>query len=121
MEAIEYAHSKVYALVDAQGRVTRIEGGYTMGNIDDLARWTYLGEGDGDKYNLCQAHYLPDGLFTGDGLYRWKYENGECVLRTEAELEADRAAIPAPEPTQLDRVEAQTVYTAMMTDTLLEE
>lgn len=26
-----------------------------------------------------------------------------------------------PEPTQLDRIEAQTIYTAMMTDTLLEE
>ena len=27
---------------------------------------------------------------------------------------------PDPEPTQLDRIEAQAVYTAMMTDTLLE-
>lgn len=113
--------SKVYALVDAQGRVTRIEGGYTIENIDDLAAWVYLGEGEGDKYNLCQAHYLPGGLFTDDGLYRWKYEGGECVLRTEAELAADRAALPSAAPTQLDRIEAQTTYTAMMTDTLLEE
>lgn len=29
--------------------------------------------------------------------------------------------IPEPEPSQLDRVEAQATYTAMMTDTLLEE
>lgn len=28
---------------------------------------------------------------------------------------------PAPEPTQLDRIEAQAAYTAMMTDTLLTE
>lgn len=28
--------------------------------------------------------------------------------------------IPEPEPTQLDRIEAQITYTAMMTDTLLE-
>lgn len=28
---------------------------------------------------------------------------------------------PDPAPTQLDRVEAQATYTAMMTDTLLEE
>ena len=27
---------------------------------------------------------------------------------------------PTPEPTQLDRIEAQSAYTAMMTDTLLE-
>lgn len=28
---------------------------------------------------------------------------------------------PAPEPSQLDRVEAQAMYTALMTDTLLDE
>ena len=28
---------------------------------------------------------------------------------------------PLPQPTQLNRVEAQSTYTAMMTDTLLEE
>ena len=28
--------------------------------------------------------------------------------------------VPDPEPTQLDRIEAQVTYTAMMTDTLLE-
>lgn len=28
---------------------------------------------------------------------------------------------PTPEPTELDRLEAQVAYTAMMTDTLLEE
>lgn len=39
------------------------------------------------------------------------------------ELQEVEYAIPenAPDPTQLDRVEAQAVYTAMMTDTLLEE
>ena len=30
------------------------------------------------------------------------------------------ACSAAPEPTQLDRVEAQVAYTAMMTDTMLE-
>ena len=29
--------------------------------------------------------------------------------------------MPGPEPTQMDRIEAQVTYTAMMTDTLLEE
>ena len=32
----------------------------------------------------------------------------------------DDVVEPEPEPTQLDRVEAQVTYTAMMTDTLLE-
>lgn len=32
----------------------------------------------------------------------------------------DPPPAPEPEPTQLDRIEAQVTYTAMMTDTLLE-
>ena len=45
------------------------------------------------------------------------------MKRTEEEIEADIAAIPEPEevPSQLDMVEAQAFFTAMMTDTLLEE
>lgn len=38
-------------------------------------------------------------------------------------LDAYKASLPEPvepEPTQLDRVEAQATYTAMMTDTLME-
>lgn len=37
--------------------------------------------------------------------------NGEYTIEDDGELE--------PAPTQLDRIEAQTTYTAMMTDTLL--
>ena len=62
-------------------------------------------------------------------LYEWqhmiplyKYEEGRVVKRTEEELAADIAALPVVEEpvSQLDRVEAQATYTAMMTDTLLE-
>lgn len=38
--------------------------------------------------------------------------NGECTIEDDGE--------PELAPTQLDRIEAQTTYTAMMTDTLLE-
>ena len=38
----------------------------------------------------------------------------------EYTIEDDREPEPSAEPTQLDRVEAQATYTAMMTDTLLE-
>ena len=39
--------------------------------------------------------------------------NGEYTIEDDGE--------PDPPPTQIDRLEAQTTYTAMMTDTLLEE
>lgn len=117
---METQKSKVYVLLDEGSRIVRCEGGYTMSNIDDVSKWTYIDEGTGDRYNLCQSHYLDGGLYTYDGISRYKYEDGACVLRSEAEVEADRAAMQPPAPTQLDRVEAQVTYTAMMTDTLME-
>lgn len=110
--------SKVYIQCDTSGRITRCEGGYTT--PQDLTGWTQIDEGVGDKFNLCQSHYFDGGLYTADGIPRYKYADGVCRLRTDEEIEADRAAIPAPGPSQLDSVEAQSIYTAMMTDTLLE-
>ena len=75
-----------------------------------------------------QFRLFPGGE-ENPNLYHWphrvplyKYEDGTVVRRTKEEIEADIAAISVPEPvpTQLDRVEAQVVYTAMMTDTLLD-
>ena len=39
---------------------------------------------------------------------------------TETWSEPSESVLPEPEPTQLDIIEAQIAYTAMMTDTLLE-
>lgn len=112
--------SKVYIKTDSRMPpcVTACEGGYTT--PADLTGWTEIDSGNGDRYNLCQSHYFDGGLRTMDGIPRYKYEDGVCSLRTDAEIEADRASIPAPPPSQLDSVEAQSTYTAMMTDTLLE-
>ena len=98
---MEIQKSKVYVLLDERNRVLRCEGGYTMSNIDDVSKWTYIDEGTGDKYNLCQSHYLDGGLYTTQGIPRYKYEGGACVLRSEAELAADRDALPKPQPSQL--------------------
>lgn len=87
----ETPKSKVYALVDELGRVTRIEGGYTMANIENISDWTEIDEGVGDRYNLCQSHYADGGLYTEDGLCRYKLVGGQLTLRTEAEIAADRA------------------------------
>lgn len=110
--------SRVYILTDTENRVIRLEGEYSLPT--DLTNWIKIDEGYGDKYNLAQTHYLAEPLITQDGLYRYKLENGKIVKRTEAELSIDKSAIPKPVPTQLDRVEAQVTYTAMLTDTLLE-
>lgn len=117
---MEIQKSKVYVLLDERSSVLRCEGGYTMSNIDDVSQWTYIDEGTGDRYNLCQSHYLDGNLYTMQGIPRYKYKGGSCVLRSEAEIAEDVANLPKPKPSQLDRVEAQATYTAMMTDTMME-
>ena len=50
---IEIQKSKVYVLLDERNCVLRCEGGYTMSNIDDVSKWTYIDEGKltEDEYN----------------------------------------------------------------------
>lgn len=118
LQEIEEPKSRVFILVDANNRVTRIEGEYTLSQ--DLTDWIQIDEGEGDKYNLAQTHYLDKPLMTEDGIYQYKYQNGEVVERTAEEIEADREAVPIV-PTQMEQLESQVFYTAVMTDTLLEE
>jgi len=93
---MEQYNSKVYIQTDGQGRIIRCEGGYTTPK--DLTGWTYIDEGVGDKFNLCQSHYFEGGLFTIDGIPRYKLVGGKPVLRTDDEIVADRKARPEPEP-----------------------
>lgn len=114
--------SKVYIKIDSQNRIIQCDGGYTEANVVGDG-WIQIDEGYGDKYNLCQTHYFEDSLYTNDGFYRYKYINNEIVERTVDELAADKTSLEAivPEATQLDRIEAQVMYTALMTDSLIEE
>lgn len=114
----EMPKSRVYILLDEKGRIMRVEGEYSL--PADLTGWVQIDEGYGDRFSLAQSHYLDGGLYTMQGIPRYKYEDGACVLRSEAEMAADRDALPKPQPSQLDRVEAQVTYTAMMTDTMME-
>jgi len=114
----EMPKSRVYILLDEKERIVRIEGEYSLPS--DLTGWVQIDEGYGDRFSLAQSHYLDGGLYTMQGIPRYKYEDGACVLRSEAEIAADRDALPKPQPSQLDRVEAQATYTAMMTDTMME-
>lgn len=98
----EMPKSKVYIQTDNDGRILRCEGGYTT--PADLTDWTYIDEGTGDRYNLAQSHYFDGGLYTMDGIPRYRWDGSAAVERTEEELEADRAARPAPPPTTDERI-----------------
>ena len=92
-----------YIKLDEQGRITRCEGEYTLPS--DLTDWILIEEGAPcDRLNLAQSHYFDGGLYTMDGIPRYKWDGSAAVLRTEEELEADRAARPAPPPTTDERI-----------------
>lgn len=79
------------------------------------------------KYQLCtevnhgtEKQPNIEQVFSGVSL-GWSEANEE-IAKAEAyngEYEIIDDGEPEPAPTQLDRLEAQTTYTAMMTDTLL--
>lgn len=104
----ETPKSRVYILVNEDGRVTQIEGEYSLSNIPDLSKAILVEEGEPcDRLNHAQGHYLQKPLYTDDGLYRYKWTGTEIVERTEEEMEADRKAIPPPPPTPLELLELE--------------
>ena len=104
--------SKVYIQTDEHGCILRCEGGYTTPS--DLTDWTYIDEGTGDRYNLCQGNYFDGGLYTMDGIPRYRLDGTQAVARTEEELEADRAARPEPEPTEQEQLRADVDFLLAM-------
>ena len=95
----ETPKSKVYIHTDEQGRIVRCEGEYTLPS--DLTGWILIEEGAPcDRLNLAQSHYFEGGLYTIDGIPRYKWDGSAAVLRAEEEMEADRAAIPDPKPSK---------------------
>ena len=101
---MEMAKSKVYVKTDKLGRITRCEGGYTT--PADLTGWVQIDEGAGDRYNLCQSHYFSSGLYTEDGIPRYKLVDVRAVERTAEEIAAGRAAIPPARPDRTSQIEA---------------
>ena len=103
---METQKSKVYVLPDSSGYITRIDGGYTIGNITDTENWVLIDEGDGDRYNLCQGNYFPQPIITDGGAYRYKLVDGQPVECTAEEIAAQEETLkPVPTPTLENRVE----------------
>lgn len=95
--------STVYVLPDSQGRILRIEGQYSL--PEDLTGWVLIEEGEScDRLNLAQSHYFPGSLCTEDGIPKYKLVEGQPQERTAEAIEADRAALPQPEPSGADAV-----------------
>lgn len=85
---MEFGKAKVYVKVNDNSQIIRCDGGYTCpSNLDE---WILIDEGTGDRYNLCQSNYFDGGLYTEDGIPRYKLVDSQPVERTDEEIKADR-------------------------------
>ena len=57
---------------------------------------------------------MPGAAYEEHGIARYKEVNGKITPRTQAEIDADIAALPKPEPSELDRLRADVDYIMMM-------
>mgnify|MGYP006887138431 FL=1 len=90
---------KVLVRIDDAGRVTAINSdAFVSGD-----GWTQIDEGEGDRYRHAQNNYLLKPLTDERGVYRYKLVDGLVAQRTQAEMDADFDARPAPEPTAEER------------------
>lgn len=107
----------VYVKPDDQNLIISVD---SSAFLPDVTGWVEIDSGYGDKYHHAQGNYFPNPIMDERGIYRYKLVDGKPVERTAEEMDADYTP-PESVPTQLDRIDAQALYTALMTDTILEE
>ena len=76
----------VYIRVDDANRVTEVN---SSAFISDCSGWIEIDRGDGDRYHHAQGNYLSMPLTTSEGYYRYKYDNGNVIERSEDEINSD--------------------------------
>lgn len=114
----QYEPYIVYVKTNSNGYITSVN---SSAFLTDIAGWVEIDKGYGDKYHHAQGNYFPEPIYTDGDAYRYKLVNGKAVECTAEEIAAqEEAHKPTSTPSQLDIIEAQVTYTAMMTDTLLE-
>lgn len=108
---------KVYVSLQ-DGYITSINSDIFLSE-EEIQTMTEIDQGQGDKYAHAQSQYLDKELVDEHGRYNYKFLEGKVVEVAEAEKPTIKE--PEQQATAQDKIEAQVMYTAMMTDTLLEE
>lgn len=109
---------KVYIELNSDNDITSINSELFLSQ-EEKANMNLIDEGEGDKYVHAQGQYLEKGLIDEHGRYNYKFAEGKIVEISEDEK--SEIVQPDQQATAQDKIEAQVMYTALMTDTLLEE
>ena len=109
---------RVYINKDSENNITSINSEIFLSE-EEMSTMTEIDKGKGDKYAHAQGLYLEKGLVDKYGRYNYKFVEGKVIEVAEAEKPTIKE--PEQQATAQDKIEAQVMYTAMMTDTLLGE
>lgn len=105
--------SKYYISIDNQGRIT---SGWSDGpqRDRDTAGAICINEAGGYQFRLFSGGEENPSLYTEDGIPLYRWDGEQVVRRSEAEITADRAALPAPAPSEQERLRADVDFLAAM-------
>ena len=108
---------KVYVSLQ-DGYITSINSEIFLSQ-EEMDTMTEIDRGQGDKYAHAQSQYLEKVLVDEHGRYNYKFVEGKVI--EVAEGDKPKVVYQEQQATAQDKIEAQVMYTALMTDTLLEE
>ncbi len=96
-------YNRHYITFDEQGRVT---AGWSDGphRDKDTTEAICINDKGGYQFRLFPGGEENPPLYTMDGIPLYKWDGDQVVARTKEEIEADRAAIPAPPPSEQEDI-----------------
>ena len=101
--------------VDSAGRVM----GYNHNGMAGNSGWVQVTEEAIRQVAGMEPGTFGNSLMDEQSAARWKLVEGVIVARSTDEMSTDHTPT-AETPSQTDKLEAQVMYTALLTDTLLE-
>lgn len=102
----------IYVKLDNKSNIIAVNSNAFISNFSD---WILIESNvPGDRGHHAQGNYFDKSIYTQDGIPRYKLVDGKAQERTEDEIAADRAAIPAPPPTAQEQLRADVDFLAAM-------
>ena len=102
-----------YIAIDAQGRITSGWSDGPQGDRDTTGA-VCINEAGGYQFRLHPGGEENPPLYTEDGIPLYRWDGERVVRRSEEEVQADRAALPAPAPSEQERLRADVDFLAAM-------
>lgn len=111
-------YNKHYITTDPQNRIT---GGWSDGLHPDrdISGAICISEQGGYQFRLAPDGEENPALYTFDDIPLYRWDGEQIVPRTEEEIEADRAAIPAPPPSPQEQLRADVDFLGAMMGVVL--